>query len=58
MDYKTLREQARPAFGRFCRVCPICDGRACAGKVPGIGGIGTGVSFQNNVTALAFSILT
>ncbi len=53
MDYKTLREQARPAFGRFCRVCPICDGRACAGEIPGAGGVGTGRSFQNNVKALA-----
>jgi isopentenyl diphosphate isomerase/L-lactate dehydrogenase-like FMN-dependent dehydrogenase len=26
---------------------------ACAGDVPGMGGIGTGLSFQNNVTALA-----
>ena len=37
----------------FCRVCPICNGKACIGEVPGMGGLGTGASFQNNVTALA-----
>lgn len=35
-----------------CRVCPICNGAACAGEVPGMGGIGTGSSFKNNVKAL------
>ena len=38
---------------KFCRVCSKCDGKACAGEVPGMGGIGTGASFQNNVAALA-----
>ena len=37
----------------FCRVCPVCDGRACAGETPGMGGIGTGSAFKNNVAALA-----
>ena len=37
----------------FCRVCPVCDGRACAGQVPGMGGIGTGSAFTANVAALA-----
>ncbi len=36
----------------FCRVCPVCDGRACAGEVPGMGGIGTGSSFRANLQAL------
>ncbi|GAW91311.1 alpha-hydroxy-acid oxidizing protein, partial [Calderihabitans maritimus] len=36
-----------------CRVCPVCDGRACAGEVPGIGGTGTGSSFAANLEALA-----
>ena len=35
-----------------CRVCRTCDGRACAGEVPGMGGIGTGASFMNNFDAL------
>ncbi len=37
----------------FCNVCPVCDGRACAGKVPGMGGALTGSSFMENVKALA-----
>jgi len=37
----------------FCRVCPVCNGLACAGEVPGMGGVGTGSSFITNVQALA-----
>src|SRR5690606_12451746 len=37
----------------FCRVCPVCNGRVCAGEVPGMGGIGTGASFRANLDALA-----
>jgi hypothetical protein len=32
-----------------CRGCSLCDGRACAGEVPGMGGAGRGESFINNV---------
>lgn len=53
MDIKEIRKRARERVKERCRVCPICDGRSCAGDVPGMGGIGTGVSFQNNVKALA-----
>lgn len=53
MDIKEIRRNARERIKERCRVCPICDGRACAGDVPGMGGIGTGASFQNNVKALA-----
>lgn len=49
-DVRTL---ARERMKGFCRVCPVCDGRACAGEVPGMGGLVTGASFRNNVTALA-----
>lgn len=37
----------------YCRVCPICNGRACAGEVPGMGGTGTGEAFTENVRALS-----
>jgi len=53
MDLKTLRQTAREKMKGYCRVCPVCDGRACAGEVPGMGGSGTGASFKNNVEALA-----
>ncbi|MGD9973878.1 MAG: alpha-hydroxy-acid oxidizing protein [Desulfatirhabdiaceae bacterium] len=50
---KEIRNQARKLMEGFCRVCPVCDGRACAGEVPGMGGIGTGDAFRENVRALA-----
>ncbi|WP_448873945.1 alpha-hydroxy-acid oxidizing protein [Desulfobulbus propionicus] len=53
MDMKTVREQAREKLKGFCRVCPVCDGRACAGEVPGMGGVGTGSAFKVNLEALA-----
>lgn len=40
MDMKELRELGRQQFGKVCRMCPVCDGRACAGEVPGAGGVG------------------
>ncbi|MDR3049479.1 MAG: alpha-hydroxy-acid oxidizing protein [Elusimicrobiota bacterium] len=36
-----------------CKVCPVCNGIACCGLIPGMGGIGTGMSFLNNVKSLA-----
>ncbi|MBQ9452552.1 MAG: alpha-hydroxy-acid oxidizing protein [Desulfovibrio sp.] len=48
-DYRSI---ARERMKGFCRVCPVCDGKACAGEVPGMGGLTTGASFRNNVTAL------
>lgn len=50
---RELRERARERMKPWCRVCPVCDGRVCSGEVPGMGGIGSGVSFRNNVSALA-----
>jgi isopentenyl diphosphate isomerase/L-lactate dehydrogenase-like FMN-dependent dehydrogenase len=45
-------DRARERLYPTCRVCPVCDGVACAGDGGGIGGAGTGVGFQNNFTAL------
>jgi len=53
MDLKEIREQAKEKLKGFCRVCPVCDGLACAGEVPGMGGVGTGRAFQENLKALA-----
>ena len=53
MDLKTVRQTAREKLKGFCRVCPECNGKACAGEVPGMGGTGTGASFRSNVEALA-----
>ena len=53
MDIKEVLANAKERMKGFCRVCPVCDGRACAGETPGMGGIGTGSAFKNNVAALA-----
>lgn len=53
MDMQELRARARERMKGYCRVCPVCDGRACAGETPGMGGIGSGASFRNNIQALA-----
>lgn len=52
MDYQVIREKARAAMQARCRICPNCDGKACAGEIPGLGGTGTGGAFHENVTAL------
>jgi isopentenyl diphosphate isomerase/L-lactate dehydrogenase-like FMN-dependent dehydrogenase len=52
MDIATIRSSAREALKGFCRVCPVCDGRVCAGEVPGMGGTGTGAAFRENLEAL------
>ncbi|HHY04563.1 MAG TPA: alpha-hydroxy-acid oxidizing protein [Thermoanaerobacterales bacterium] len=52
MDMKQIRETAREKMKGYCRVCRFCDGVACAGEVPGMGGIGTGSSFRANIKAL------
>ncbi len=53
MKLTEVRQQARQRFNNICRVCRECNGVACAGEVPGIGGIGSGRSFINNYQALA-----
>lgn len=53
MDLKEIRITAREKLKGFCRVCPVCDGKVCAGEVPGMGGVGTGAGFQVNLEALA-----
>ena len=49
---KEISAAARERMKGHCRVCPDCDGKACSGEVPGMGGLGTGASFRNNREAL------
>ncbi|MEC7641039.1 MAG: alpha-hydroxy-acid oxidizing protein, partial [Nitrospinota bacterium] len=53
LTWEIIRNNARRKFYIACKACPVCDGVECAGKVPGIGGIGTGGSFTENLSALA-----
>ncbi len=53
MSYKEVLKEAKENLNKSCRVCPICNGVACAGEVPGMGGKGTGDAFKINIEALA-----
>jgi len=53
MDIKEVRKTAKERMKGYCQVCAVCDGRACAGQVPGMGGLGTGAAFMANLHALA-----
>lgn len=46
MDINEVKKNARERMKGFCTVCLECNGVACAGKVPGMGGTGTGESFK------------
>ena len=50
---QTIRTTARERMTGFCRVFPVCNGKSCAGQVPGMGGLGTGSGFRANLSALA-----
>lgn len=52
MDMKTLNQQARERMNGACKVCRVCNGLACAGELPGMGGIRSGKSFMANREAL------
>ncbi len=45
MTYQEIWDKARSVMGPNCRVCPECNGKACKGEIPGVGGIGDGSSF-------------
>ena len=48
-----IHDKARELLAGHCRVCPVCNGKACVGEVPGMGSAGTGASFAANLSALA-----
>ena len=51
MNYKELLEQARGQMGPYCRVCPVCNGKACGSTMPGPGSKGTGDLAARNYEA-------
>ncbi len=53
LDLEEVKRRAREKFKKICRVCLVCNGVECAGRMPGIGSVGTGASFKNNISALA-----
>ncbi len=50
---KEIYDNAKKMMKGYCRVCKECNGNACAGEVPGMGGLGTASSFKANIDALA-----
>lgn len=48
MTYQEVLEQARGNVGAYCKVCPVCNGRACKNQVPGPGAKGTGDTAARN----------
>lgn len=49
---KEIRDNAKKMMKNFCHVCNRCNGLACTGEVPGMGGVGTGSSFIANIKGL------
>ncbi|WP_299982553.1 alpha-hydroxy-acid oxidizing protein [Desulfobacula sp.] len=47
-----IYETAKDLMKGYCRVCKECNGNACVGEVPGMGGLGTASSFKANINAL------
>ena len=52
MTYQELLSAARKNMAPKCRVCPECNGAACKGELPGVGGYGNGRGFTNCVDYL------
>ena len=52
MDKKEMMDRARQRMNGACHVCPVCNGQACRGQIPGFGGLRTGRSFTRNYEAL------
>ncbi|WP_300279990.1 alpha-hydroxy-acid oxidizing protein [Peptacetobacter sp.] len=52
MDYNEMLKNAKEKLNGSCKVCKVCNGVACAGEVPGMGGKGTGQAFIENINAL------
>jgi len=54
VDWAVVEERARERLSdQVCWVCKVCDGQNCASGIPGMGGIGSQKSFQDNSVALA-----
>jgi len=51
MTYQDVLTAAQGKMGPYCRVCPVCDGRACRSTMPGPGAKGTGTSAMRNYAA-------
>ena len=53
MTYQELLASAKENFQNTCKACPVCNGAACRGLIPGPGGKGTGEGFVRSFQKLA-----
>lgn len=42
MNYQEVLTEARGVIGKYCKACPVCNGRACGNQIPGPGAKGSG----------------
>lgn len=42
MTYQEILENARKDIGKYCKACPVCNGKACGNQIPGPGAKGVG----------------
>lgn len=52
MNYQDMIMNAKKNIGNYCKVCPVCNGVACRGVIPGPGGKGTGSGFYHSYNQL------
>lgn len=48
MNYQEVMEEAKKTIGSYCRVCKVCNGRACGNQMPGPGAKGIGDTAVRN----------
>lgn len=42
MNYQEVESEAKKVIGQYCKVCRVCNGRACGSQMPGPGAKGRG----------------
>ena len=52
MNYQEILESARKNMNGNCKACPVCNGEACRGVLPGPGGLGSGDAFVRSFKKL------
>lgn len=48
MTYQETMENARSVIGKYCKACPVCNGKACGNQMPGPGAKGVGDTAVRN----------
>ncbi len=48
MNYQEVLAEARGVIGKYCKACPVCNGRACGNQIPGPGSKGSGDTAVRN----------